>query len=150
MTFTHPRTIRFQDTDAAGVVYFANVLSLCHEAYEASLANAGISLRNFFTHPEFAIPIIHANVDFRRPMYCGEQYEIHVKPSQLSASKFEISYSILLLKVPEAVIVRQTAVRQTAVPQTAAQATTVHVCIDPATRDRIDLPAEMIHWLTLG
>ncbi|MEO1763007.1 MAG: 1,4-dihydroxy-2-naphthoyl-CoA hydrolase, partial [Cyanobacteria bacterium J06629_18] len=26
MSFTYNRTIRFQDTDAAGVVYFANVL----------------------------------------------------------------------------------------------------------------------------
>jgi 1,4-dihydroxy-2-naphthoyl-CoA hydrolase len=140
MPFIHRRPIRFQDTDAAGVVYFANVLSFCHEAYEASLANAGINLRKFFTHPEFAIPIIHATVDFRHPMYCGEEYEIHVKPSRLSASKFEISYSILLLKVPEEAIV----------PQVAAEAAIVHVCINPATRDRIDLPAEMIHWLTLG
>jgi 1,4-dihydroxy-2-naphthoyl-CoA hydrolase len=149
MPFSHLRTIRFQDTDAARVVYFANVLSICHEAYEASLANAGINLRKFFTHPEFAIPIIHATVDFRRPMYCGEQYEIHVKPSQLSASKFEISYSILLLKVSEEVLVPQAALDPTAA-QTAAQAATVHLCIDPATRDRIDLPAEMIPWLTLG
>jgi 1,4-dihydroxy-2-naphthoyl-CoA hydrolase len=141
MTFIHRRTIRFQDTDAAGVVYFANVLSICHEAYEASLANAGINLNKFFTHPEFALPIIHATVDFRRPMFCGEEYEIHVKPSPLSASKFEISYSILLPKVPEEVLVD---------PKASAQAATVHLCINPATRDRIDLPAEMIHWLTLG
>ena len=48
MAFTLRRVIRFQETDAAGVVYFANLLALCHEAYEASLAHAGIALKPFF------------------------------------------------------------------------------------------------------
>ena len=34
MAFAYYYTVRFQDTDAAGVVYFANVLRICHEAYE--------------------------------------------------------------------------------------------------------------------
>ena len=41
MPFTYERTIHFADTDAAGVVFFANYLRLCHEAYEEALAAAG-------------------------------------------------------------------------------------------------------------
>jgi 1,4-dihydroxy-2-naphthoyl-CoA hydrolase len=66
MPFTYLRTVHFQDTDAAGVVYFANVLAMCHEAYEASLAASGINLKAFFSNPEVAFPIIHASVDFYR------------------------------------------------------------------------------------
>jgi 1,4-dihydroxy-2-naphthoyl-CoA hydrolase len=135
MPFTHLRTVYFQDTDAAGVVYFANVLAMCHEAYEASLAEAGIDRQSFFNHPEFAVPIVHASVDFLRPMFCGLQYEIHVKPKLLNPRKFEISYSILLLKEPENFVSR---------------ATTVHVCIDPTTRDRIDLPTQITRWLQVS
>ena len=50
--FVYTRSIRFHETDAAGVVYFANVLVLCHEAYEASLAAAGIDLGEFFSDPD--------------------------------------------------------------------------------------------------
>ncbi|MBW4516308.1 MAG: acyl-CoA thioesterase [Timaviella obliquedivisa GSE-PSE-MK23-08B] len=132
MSFHHSRTIHFQDTDAAGVVYFANVLAMCHEAYEASLANTGFNLREFFTHSAFALPIVHARVDFLCPMFCGLEYEIQVKPAYLNPRKFEISYSILLLKEPENPI---------------SQATTVHVCIDPVTRTRLDLPTEIMQWL---
>jgi 1,4-dihydroxy-2-naphthoyl-CoA hydrolase len=139
MSFTYPRTIHFRDTDAAGVVYFANVLSICHEAYEASLMMSGINLKDFFAHPKFALPIIHANIDFRRPMYCGEQYEVYVKPRSLSPNKLEISYSILLPQVPESVVTQAVT----------AQAVTVHLCIDPATRDRLDLPPEIERWLKL-
>ncbi|MEM6398800.1 MAG: thioesterase family protein, partial [Cyanobacteria bacterium P01_D01_bin.116] len=64
MSFTYNRTIRFQDTDAAGVVYFANVLAICHEAYEASLESLGIDIKQFFTNSSTAFPIIHADVDF--------------------------------------------------------------------------------------
>ena len=44
MTFTYSRQIYLSDTDAAGVVYFAKGLEICHQAYEESLAEAGISL----------------------------------------------------------------------------------------------------------
>jgi 1,4-dihydroxy-2-naphthoyl-CoA hydrolase len=135
MLFSYLRTVHFQDTDAAGVVYFANVLAMCHEAYEASLASAGVDLKSFFTHPEFALPIVHASVDFLRPMFCGLQYEIQVKPTGISTRKFQISYSILLLKEPENVV---------------SHATTVHVCIDPVTRARIDLPTEVMQWLQVS
>ncbi len=46
---TYYRTIHFSDTDAAGVVYFSTLLSICHEAYENSLQVAGIELKTFFT-----------------------------------------------------------------------------------------------------
>jgi 1,4-dihydroxy-2-naphthoyl-CoA hydrolase len=32
MPFSHHRTVRFADTDAAGVVFFARTLAICHEA----------------------------------------------------------------------------------------------------------------------
>ena len=84
MPFTYTRTVRFQDTDAAGVVYFANVLAMCHEAYEASLAASGINLKAFFSNPEVAFPIIHASVDFYRPMFAGDRLMIHLTPKQVT------------------------------------------------------------------
>jgi len=47
MAFTYRRTIRFADTDAAGVVFFPNYFSICHEAYEESLAADGIEFQSF-------------------------------------------------------------------------------------------------------
>ncbi|MFZ9683665.1 MAG: 1,4-dihydroxy-2-naphthoyl-CoA hydrolase, partial [Cephaloticoccus sp.] len=47
MPFIYERTIRLAETDAAGIVYFANYLGLCHEAYEAALAAAGLPVQSF-------------------------------------------------------------------------------------------------------
>jgi 1,4-dihydroxy-2-naphthoyl-CoA hydrolase len=131
MQFTYNRTVRFQDTDAAGVVYFTNVLAICHEAYEASLAASGINLQSFFNNSEAAIPIIHASVDFFRPMFCGDKLLIHLTPQQQNENQFEITYQIVAASSE----------------QQLAKAITKHVCIDPVTRTRNQLPTEIIQWL---
>ena len=131
MLFTYHRTIRFHDTDAAGVVYFANVLAMCHEAYEESLLTAGINLKMFFSDSSIAIPIIHSSGDFFSPMFCGEKVLIQGTPQQLSESKFEIAYQIVAVLSE----------------QPLAKAITRHVCIELSTRTRTQLPEMIIQWL---
>ena len=132
MPFTYHRTVHFRDTDAAGVVYFANVLSICHEAYEASLAASGVDLNQFFRAGEVAVPIVHADVDFFQPMHCGDRLTIHLTPRSINDSEFEITYNLfveMLLEKP------------------ASRATTRHVCINPSLRKREALSAELTLWL---
>lgn len=129
MPFIYQRTVRFQDTDAAGVVYFANALAMCHEAYEESLATSGINLKLFFSNPNVAIPIVHASVDFFRPMFCGDKVSIHLSPCELGNDNFEINYTIMLAE------------RQI------IKAITRHICINPISRSRQELSNEMMLWL---
>ena len=56
MPFTHHRTVRLADTDAAGVVFFARTLMLCHEAYEEALARAGLDLKQFLGGADLIVP----------------------------------------------------------------------------------------------
>ncbi|NET29039.1 thioesterase family protein [Okeania sp. SIO1I7] len=132
MSFYYTRIVHFQDTDAAGVVYFANVLTMCHEAYEASLVEFGINLKVFFSNQEIAIPIIHANVDFRRPMFCGDKLTIELIPKIWGDDGFEISYQVFLKETGDKWI---------------ARAITKHVCIHPQSRNRQKLSDEMRRWL---
>ena len=131
MAFTYSRTVRFKDTDAAGVVYFANVLAMCHEACEESLASSGINLKVFFSNSSVTIPIVHASVDFLRPMFCGDQLLINLITKQRSHNEFEIGYQIL----------------EAAADKVVAKAITRHVCIEPASRTRKELPSEIVQWL---
>ena len=129
MSFSYQRIIRFQDTDAAGVVYFANVLAMCHEAYEESLSASGINLKVFFSNSDIAIPIVHASVDFFRPMFCGDKISIRLVPQQINHEKFEINYE---LSLKEAIY---------------AKAITRHVCINPISRNKEAIPDNIIRWL---
>ncbi|MBP5972301.1 acyl-CoA thioesterase [Brasilonema sp. CT11] len=132
MAFIYNRTIRFQDTDAAGVVYFANLLSICHEAYEESLIVSGINLKDFFTNPSVAFPIVHANVDFFRPLYCGDNLVIRLMPQQLSIDRFEVAYEVIVGEV------------------IAGKAVTRHVCIETSSRTKTELPENMREWLEMN
>jgi 1,4-dihydroxy-2-naphthoyl-CoA hydrolase len=130
MNFNYSRTVRFADTDAAGVVYFANVLTMCHEAYEESLSQGNIDLKTFFAQNAIAIPIIHAEVDFLAPIYCGERIEIKVSSKLINEKIFELNYQIV--KGSSQI----------------AQAQTRHICIETRSRKTKPLPVTILKWIT--
>jgi 1,4-dihydroxy-2-naphthoyl-CoA hydrolase len=117
MPFTYTRTVRFQDTDAAGVVYFANVLAMCHEAYEASIA---------------AFPIIHASVDFYRPLFAGDRLTIQLTPKQVAGDQFEIAYQVFSGEVAA---------------RSSAKALTKHASINAVSRTRTQLSEDLMQWM---
>ncbi len=124
MSFKYDYTIQFRDTDAAGVVYFASILSICHVAYEASLIESGINLQLFVNNPEFAVPITHTSADFFKPLYSGDRITIELTPRSIDSYRFEIDYQLK-----------------------SATAITKHVVIDPNTRKRRGLPVILTNWL---
>jgi 1,4-dihydroxy-2-naphthoyl-CoA hydrolase len=135
MSFTYHRTIHFKDTDAAGVVYFSNALSICHEAYEALLETLMINLKEYFSGKSLAVPIVHAEIDFMRPMYCGDKIYIVLSGIIQLESTFILKYEIYQNDLD--------------VDKPIAIASTRHVAIDPVTRKRSKLPTELIQWLAI-
>ena len=132
MAFSYNRTVYLADTDAAGVVYFASVMNMCHEAYEESLAHVGINWQQLLTNSMVAIPIVHAEVSFFRPMFCGDQLIVKLVPTQISEHKFSIDYQIF---------------STTSTNKPLAQGNTQHICINAQTRSRVNLPDFLIQWL---
>ena len=136
-SFIYDRTIYFRDTDAAGVVYFANGLSICHEAYEASLAAAGIELKTFFRGEAIAVPITHASIDFFKPVFCGDRLMISLEPALLNSMEFQVEYQLYFDRGIEN-------------KQAIAKALTKHICIDPSTRKRCNLSEQLYKWIELN
>ncbi len=145
MNFSYSRTIRFADTDGAGVVYFAQIFSICHEAYEASLEFQGINLRDFFGNSAIAVPIVHAEANFRQPMFCGDRIIVTLQPQQLSPDSYEIKYEIHKPEIHQEN--SQSQATSQATPQLISQVQTKHICINPLLRTRQELPAYLHQWL---
>jgi 1,4-dihydroxy-2-naphthoyl-CoA hydrolase len=135
MPFTYSRTAHFADTDAAGVVYFANYLSICHEAYEEALSAAGIDLKRFFADNAVVVPIAKSETEYLRPISCGDKLSVSVRPKMLSENSFEIHYVIT---------------RLAPLAKCAARARTEHVCVNSATRARKALPGPLQDWVRAG
>lgn len=132
MPFAYHRTVRFADTDAAGVVYFANYLSICHEAYEESLAVSGINLKTFFSDTGVVVPIARSEADYLRPLACGDKLRITVTPEPLTEDSFALNFELTRLGKPD---------------KCAARIRTVHVCTSTAKRARAPLPAAITAWI---
>ncbi len=132
MPFAHHRTVRFADTDAAGVVFFARYLAICHEAYEEALAAAGMELGKFFAANAVVVPIARSECDYLRPLQPGDKLRVTVTPAPLTPESFALNFEIFRLGAPE---------------KLAARARTEHVCIASATRQRQPLPPTLAAWV---
>jgi 1,4-dihydroxy-2-naphthoyl-CoA hydrolase len=127
------RMVRFGDTDAAGVMQFHQLLRWCHEAWEESLERFGIAAAEIFPTPAAtparALPVVHCDADYRRPLVCGAPLQIRLEPQRLEASSFEVAY------------------RFTSEGREVARARLRHVAIDPTVRQRQALPDAVERWL---
>lgn len=123
------RTVRFGDTDAAGVMHFQRLLGWCHEAYEQSLERFGLAAAEVFPTPgsslAVALPIVHCQADFLRPLVCGDGLAIALKPRRLDAGRFEVGYSFCCNG------------------DSVARGLTCHVAIETTSRRRCPLPAAL-------
>lgn len=135
MPFTYQRTIHFADTDAAGVVFFANYLVICHEAYEEALAAAGIELTSFFAANDVVVPIAKSTADYLRPLRVGDKVRVTLSPTPLSDTSFALNYELTRLGSPE---------------KLAARVRTEHVCTSSSLRARAALPAALVAWVQQG
>ncbi|MBF5058642.1 acyl-CoA thioesterase [Candidatus Neptunochlamydia vexilliferae] len=93
--FTYHRTIRVQDTDATGVLYFANQLQIGMEAFEEFLASQGFSLNEMIEKKKFLLPVVHAEADFAAPLYLGDQLEVTLSFSHIGNRSFTHTSDIL-------------------------------------------------------
>ena len=134
--FSYTRTIHFPDTDAAGVVFFARYLAICHEAYEEALAAAGVELQTFFGQHGVVVPISRSEASYLRPLVCGDRVRVEVTPSRLSEHAFALDF--IMMKVGRSGEKR------------AAVARTEHVCITTVARERTPLPAPLAAWVDAG
>ena len=135
MPFSHHRTVRLADTDAAGVVFFARTLALCHEAYEESLAAAGLDLNDFLGRADVIVPISRSEADYQRPLRVGDKLRISVTPSTISANAFAVAYEITKLGPVE---------------KLSARVRTEHVCTSLSKRARVALPPALAAWVQAG
>ncbi len=91
MSFLHPSRIHLHDTDAAGVLFFANQFRLAHEAYEAFLDSIGMPLKDWIAGPVH-LPIVHAQADFTAPLRAGDVVQIEVTSDALGDHSFKMLY----------------------------------------------------------
>lgn len=130
------RKVRFGDTDAAGVMHFHQLLRWIHEAWEESLEHYGVAPSRVFPGgrdqqqpPTIALPVVHCEATFRRPVHGGDLLDVTLQPTRLNPGSFEVRCTFQ----HNSNVVANGLIR--------------HVAIHAASRQRCPLPETIDRWL---
>lgn len=91
MAFTKPVSIRFDEGDPAGILFYGRLQELAHRVFEDFLLSEVVERWDaWFKAPDFIVPIRHAESTFHRPMLPGRTYDAMVVISKIGESSFEV------------------------------------------------------------
>lgn len=90
--FTYSIQVRLKDTDATGVLYFAEQFRMAMEAFEEFLKDRGFALSHLLESP-YLMPVVHAAADFLAPVMVGDELRIALKIIKLGTSSVTLQYT---------------------------------------------------------
>src|SRR5688572_22069786 len=99
--FKVEREVRFQDVDAAGVIFYPRLLEYFNDTYLALLSSAGQPLHASLGRASWVSPVRHAEADFLRPLRFGEAIEVAVVGAKVrpDAEPTEVTLGYRITKV---------------------------------------------------
>jgi len=121
-TWNYKTTVRMHQTDAAGVVFYANLFVMAHDCYENRLEQYA-SLSEILQR-NIHIPIVRAEADYRLPIRLSDQITIELTLAKKQKTSFTLEYTF-----------------KNANGEIVAQVQTVHVVIDSRTRQPVEFPS---------
>lgn len=128
--FTLDMKVRLHDTDAAGVLFFANYFKFAHDAYEQFMESIGFDFRNMIDKSSYLILIVNAESNFHKPMYAGDIIKIAVKTKKIGHTSYVLNYEI-----------------SNNDGEITATVKTTHVAIDKISHKPVALPEKLIEEL---
>ncbi len=123
--YLRKKKIRLYETDATGVLYFAQQLKLAQETFEIFLESASFPLGVLLEKGEVLLPIVHAEADFFQPLRVGDEVELRLSLEKMGRTSFTLGCSFY----KEEVLVGTTSI--------------VHVVIEKAAWSSIQIPAAL-------
>ena len=95
--------VRFADTDAAGITYFANYPSYFDESFIDSLRNAGMNWAKYHEN-DFMIPIVEQNTKYHSPLKSGDRIKIFTAISKVSNRSITSKHAIIVNRDGKSII----------------------------------------------
>jgi YbgC/YbaW family acyl-CoA thioester hydrolase len=119
-------TIRFEDADPAGIVFYPRAIALAHGVVEDLIRQTELGWHGWFDHHGLAAPVRHAEADFLAPMRAGESLTARAWVEKLGETSGTFAVEFLGSE-----------------GETRARICTVHVLIDRNTKQPVALTPEV-------
>jgi acyl-CoA thioesterase FadM len=126
--FRRTITIRFDEADARGILFYGRVQALAHRVFEDFVVSELVDRwEDWFDNDRFVAPIRHAEATFHRPMRPGQSYDVELAVTKVGDSSFEVLTRFIDRTGPQPVI--------------CAEARIVNALADPATWRKMSIPS---------
>jgi 4-hydroxybenzoyl-CoA thioesterase len=86
--------VRFDEIDAAGIAYFANFFTWCHEAMAAMLAPLAGGYAALVTGRKLGLPAVHVDADFSSPLRFGDEVRIALEVERIGNSSCALRFDL--------------------------------------------------------
>jgi 4-hydroxybenzoyl-CoA thioesterase len=125
MPFSTRITVRFGDTDPAGLVYYPNIFHYFHIALEEFFgARCGISYGRLMADERIGFPTVKTETEFFAPLVYGDEVDVEIYVSHTGNSSATFEY----------------AARRAGDRTLCARSTQVHVAMNLDTRRPVPIP----------
>ena len=93
--FRFPVRVYYEDTDAAGVVYYANYLKFMERARTEWLSALGFPLAAFERDHGVVFVVHRCEIDFHLPARLNDALDVTVEPAKVGASTLKARQQVL-------------------------------------------------------
>ncbi len=74
-----PLRVYYEDTDAAGIVYYANYLKFAERGRSELMRDLGVESKNLIADHGVQLVVKNCNIDYFKPANLDDQIEIHTR-----------------------------------------------------------------------
>src|SRR5262249_50529143 len=106
--WSYPMRARFQDIDAAGIVFYPRFFEYFHDAYVAFLDGRGVLLADAIRENRWKAPLRHVEADYFKPLRFGDPFEVGLVGVVIVGSDVTVGYRVARPDGGELVAVGQT------------------------------------------
>jgi len=128
-SFRWPVRVYYEDTDAGGVVYYANYLRFLERARSEWLASLGFSLSALAREHRASFVVHRLEIEYRRPARLGDALDVTLALLERGRTRMELAQEV----VRDGTLL--------------APARVTLACLDPATWRPVRIPAPVAQTL---
>jgi 4-hydroxybenzoyl-CoA thioesterase len=92
--YVFERAVRFDEVDAALMLYYPRFLGYCHEAMEAMFAGLDGGYPRLIQQRRFGLPAVHIEVDFKSPLRYGDVARIGLDVVKTGYTSITLRYTL--------------------------------------------------------
>ena len=98
-THVLPVRVYYEDSDAAGIVYYANYLKFAERARTETMRALGFDLQDIKANQGVEFAVRRCHVDYFIPAVIDDLLEVHTKATKVGGASFEFSARVLPVTV---------------------------------------------------